>query len=423
MLGPAIILAAVLREPRPRWAVALCTLWIVALGLRSTQQIGYWRDDQTLWSHANDVTVDGMAVGLNLGASDIRIGKQFDRYADQRVAELSKAGGEKVDPDAVADDKAVAECRRTAQQWYSKSEQISRHLIDAREFDDGFVLTKAYRNLLSALMEQKRTEEAVDCGYRLLKLEPQKAVWNFHELSLDREALGYAILDTKTRNSEAAGIFQQSLNFDPSNTESQVGLALARKRLANPPRQAAVDFAMAIESGDMNRVRKVAVGSDAKFDWVHAFSDWTVAYKHYQTASAHQFGDLARFFVEDSQKMVSQMEDADETIDVDSATLTSNDRDAQPIHIVKVDGDWKVDLNTLWQDVDTTQNRERVEAKSDVYEEMARDVQAAKFKTAEDAQRELRRRIGVNSPPEYHLVNQGDATTLPSQGGSDSPTN
>jgi hypothetical protein len=414
MLGPAIVLAAIFQTARPRWAVALAAIWIVALGVRSTHQIGYWRDDITLWSHADQVTKDGMAVGLNLGASDLRIGIQFQRFADDRSVELEKSSGDRATPETIAKDPTIAACRQKEQQYYILSEAISRHVIDAHEFEDGYVLTKAYRNLIVALTGEHRAEEAAELGYQLLKIEREKNVLSIQELSQDRAVFGVALLDTKTRDSDAAAILLESLNLDPTNGEAIAGLSIARQRLANPSREAAVKFAKAIESGDLTHIHEVASGSDAKFEWVRTFSDWTVAYKNYQVASARQFGRDSRFAVENAEKMVDQVQDADEKIDGDVATLTTKGADQQPIRVIKNNGVWKVDLDTLWQDVDIAQSGSRVKTIADVYRGMTRDVEAGKFITVADAQQELKRRISESLPPEYELLNNGKPTTLPS---------
>jgi hypothetical protein len=118
--------------------------------------------------------------------------------------------------------------------------------------------------------------------------------------------------------------------------------------------------------------------------------------------------------VENSNKMVDQVEDADETIDGDIATLTSKGANQQPIRVIKNNGVWKVDLDTLWQDVDIAQSGSRVKTIADVYRGMTRDVEAGKFITVADAQQELKRRISESLPPEYELLNNGKPTTLPS---------
>jgi hypothetical protein len=199
----------------------------------------------------------------------------------------------------------------------------------------------------------------------------------------------------------------------PGNTiTARASADLLHKQPASPSRQAAIDFANAIALGDMSRVHEVAVGSDAKFAWLQAFSNWSIAYQNYQVASAHQFGRDAQHYVEDSAKMVDQVQDADETIDGNTATLTYKIGDTQPIHILKTGGVWKVDLDSLWQDVDMAQSGTRVKLVAGVYNEMTGDVGAGKFKTAEEAQRELKTRIDNCLPPEYRLVNKSAATIL-----------
>jgi len=50
---------------------------------------------------------------------------------------------------------------------------------------------------------------------------------------------------------------------------------------------------------------------------------------------------------------------------------------------------------------------------SQIYQDMTRDVEAGKFKTMLLAQTDLKRRIDERAQPEFRLVNQGNATTLP----------
>ena len=415
MLGPAIILTAIFQKVRPRYAAVLTGLWIIALGVRSANQIGYWHDDQTLWQHASEITPDGLAVGVNLAASDIRVGKQFDIYAENRIAEIKKAGGEQAATESINADKVVTDIRQKEQDYYAKSEQISRHLINAQEYEDGLVLVKVYRNLIAASILQGKDDDALKCGDELLKVEIQKNVQNPNELSLDHMQLGLMLLNTKTRNATAAQMLQDALRFDPDNVQAQFALELARRRLANPARQAAIDFANAIETGDMKRLHEVAVGSAAKFDWIQSFSDWTVAYKRYQESLANKFGKDSRFVIQTSSTMVNQVEDADENIDGDKATLTSKVANSQPIEIIKTGESWKVDVDALWKDVDTAQSGSRVKLMADIYGEMTRDVEAGKFTTALEAQTEAKARIADRLPKDYKMLNNGKPTTLPAR--------
>jgi hypothetical protein len=288
-------------------------------------------------------------------------------------------------------------------------------LIESHQDEqDWFVLHKAYVELGIALNFQHKNDQAQQVGYHLLQLELQRHDMDATEMASTRAMMGIVLLDAKDRNSEAANMLQSALLLDPTDKNAQIALDVARKRLANPSRQAAVDFAKAIEAGDMARVRAAAFGSDVEFTWVGIFSNWTVAYKHYQAASAKQFGKDSRFFVEDPETMVDQVEDADEKITGDTATLTSKSSDAQPIYVVRTGGIWKVDLHALWTDVDFATSGSRVKSMADIYTAMTADLQAGKFKTLADAQQELKRRIGEQLPPEYRLVNHGKATTLPS---------
>lgn len=411
MLGPAILLTAIFHAAKPNLWIGAAAAVLVAFGVRSTFQIGWWRDDITLWKHAIWVTPDGVAASVNLASSEARLASKFQESADNRVNQLRQQGSS---DDSIRNDPSVIAYRRELNRLASDAESRTRSFV-ATHLDpkDRYSVYKAHLSLASALELLNRKPEAIEVLKRLIAEALQLRDISIDDLAATREGLGRLYLGMNDHDSEAVEELRGALALEPTRSGAAIGLALARARMANPARQAAVDFAMAIQSGDMKKARSTSVGSDEKLKWVQTFSDWAVAYRRYQAASARRFAAESNIFVSDSQTMVEQMQDAEQKTEGSVAVLTSKRRDSQPIRVVKLPDGWKVDLDALWKDVDTGKSATRVKAMTQTYDQMSHDLDSGKFATFVESRVELKKRIENAVPPEYQVRSLRGPTTLP----------
>jgi hypothetical protein len=421
MLGPAIFLAGLFQTPRPRAWVGVTTIVLAALGIRSAFQMGWWRDDITLWQHTIALSPDGVAATVNIASAEARLATQFQGSADKRVEQLKREGAK---DDSIQTDRAMVAYRRELNRLATDVERRTRAFIASRsDGKDAYLVFKAKLSLTVALDLLDRKLEAVDLLKGVIAQAYARRDVQPSDLAGAHETLGKLYLWMNDHDSEAAEELQVAVNIadalhaageGPTSAGPRASLALARARLASPARKAAVEFALAIQAGDMQKVRARSIGSEEKLQWVQTFSDWAVAYRTYQKASAQRFGADSQIVVSDAQTMVEQVQDAEQKIDGDTAVLTSKRANSQPIRLIKRPDGWKVDLDSLWKDIDTTKSTARVSAMAQTYEQMVHDLDAGKFSSFVESRVELKKRIEIALPPEFQLGPGVKPTTLPS---------
>lgn len=165
-VNPSPISAELFIPGRIIFALAMAVLLI--LSFLTWKQVGYWRDNVTLYDHAARVVPDNYWASNNLGAA------------------LASRG--QID---------------AAMTWFAESLKIMPYYPGANQ------------NMAVALYKQGRYEEAVPLLERALKLQPRNP-----ELHI---TLG-AVLLKMNRNAEAAAHFQEALDLRPGDNNAAAGL-------------------------------------------------------------------------------------------------------------------------------------------------------------------------------------------------------
>jgi tetratricopeptide (TPR) repeat protein len=101
MFGPALVLTWVIVQYRNRGLLAGIAVGLAALALRSHDQLRYWRDDLTLWTHGMNVCPSSFVARANVAADLGRAGfvmnfKAKDLRAEGRVEEAAKLEAERL---------------------------------------------------------------------------------------------------------------------------------------------------------------------------------------------------------------------------------------------------------------------------------------------------------------------------------------
>jgi hypothetical protein len=176
---------------------------------------------------------------------------------------------------------------------------------------------------------------------------------------------------------------------------------------ASAPRQAGIAFAKALQADDQAAVHTLAIGTNSQFDFIAGFSAWTAAYENYESAFAHTFSQGQKPFLENSRKMIAQMESADQKIDGDSATLAAKTNGSLILKFQKSQGAWKLELSSLCPDGETAAQIKKLHRLTAAYDDSRKNLQAGKVKTAEQAHAELKRRIDGVLLTGYQYESQG----------------
>ena len=196
------------RHKRETLAIAAC-LTIGVLTMRSYFQISYWRDSETLWSHAIDVTRDNYIAHNNLADALLDRGQ-----LNEAIAHYSDAVKIKPDLAPVQSNLGNALLRD------GQLEEAIVHLQKALQIDPAYA--EPYNHMGSVLMKKGQIAEAI--GYY------QKAIQLNTSYADAYNNLGVAFLRNGQLD-EAIAHYKKAVAIKPDSAELQynLGNALARK--------------------------------------------------------------------------------------------------------------------------------------------------------------------------------------------------
>jgi hypothetical protein len=112
------------------------------------------------------------------------------------------------------------------------------------------------------------------------------------------------------------------------------------------PKAVALAFAGSIEKGDAATAKGLVPADDAHARWVEAAAELSTALKKLDAAAGGRFGDAGKAVSRNQLHLndsVKSLEQAQEKIDGDSATLTLPGR-AEPLVLKKVEGKWQLQV-------------------------------------------------------------------------------
>lgn len=185
--------------PRTRHPlVLLATLWLSFLMVVAWQQVGYWRNSQTLLEHTLQVTADNAVIHLNLGNAMQSLGR-FDEAMTHYQQSL------RIDPNL-----ALAHNNwGNALAGQGRSDEAMAHYLEALRIKPDYV--EAHYNLGNALLALKRFDESIDCYQEALRIRPTYAEAHNN--------LGTALAG-QGRFAEAMAHYQEALRNKPEHAEA-----------------------------------------------------------------------------------------------------------------------------------------------------------------------------------------------------------
>jgi len=203
---------AAVRESRSRFATATAVVIILALASAAFIQASYWRNSETLWTHALDVTSDNDFAHNNLG------------YLCVDQGELDKA---------IAHFEAALEIR-------------SRKLDPHYDVGSAFV----QMNLADALARKGQPDEALVHYEEAIRLQP-----NYADAYYNRGN----VLFTKGRIDEAMADWEKTLQIQPNDADAHTCIGNAFLRQSSPKEAIAhYEKAMALAPGDPHSRNNIA---------------------------------------------------------------------------------------------------------------------------------------------------------------------
>jgi tetratricopeptide (TPR) repeat protein len=159
------------RQPRSRFATATAAIIIVALAWTASTQASYWRNSETLWSHALDVTFDNDFAHNNLGYLCVQQG-ELDKAIAHFEAALS-IRSRKVDPHYNAGTAFVQMNLADALARKGQPDEALVHYEEAIRLEPNYA--NAYYNRGNVLFAKGRTDEAMADWEKTLQIQPNDA--------------------------------------------------------------------------------------------------------------------------------------------------------------------------------------------------------------------------------------------------------
>ena len=189
-----------------------------------------------------------------------------------------------------------------------------------------------------------------------------------------------------------------------------IGLFIASNLIAadfhpdlSTPKSAGASFVRALESGDVNAVKAVTLGSETDYRLMEVLAAADHAGKELERAAIEKFGDAGKEVASLGAGGNSEKDLADSRVkeDGDSAVLArKDDPDAKhALKLKRVDGAWKIDLAALPNKKDLIRAVPAMRATAGILVQAARDIRAGKYKSADEAKQViLKQLIGSGGP-------------------------
>ena len=154
------------RQIPAAWMAVAATVVLIALGVVTHRQIGFWRDTPTMWRRALEVTENNFVAHTNL-ATFLEQQGQVQEAADHLRAALA------IQPDDLI---ATLSLGTYEHQHGNLPAAIERYKIVALHAADPDLRTTAYSNLGSAYRQVGDYDDAKQCYERALQLSPRHSI-------------------------------------------------------------------------------------------------------------------------------------------------------------------------------------------------------------------------------------------------------
>lgn len=156
------------------------------------------------------------------------------------------------------------------------------------------------------------------------------------------------------------------------------------------PKKAAIVFAQALIDGDFPTAKNASAGSDQDYQYLESLIQFIAASKALHNTAINKFGDAGKSIAADAAAgMTQQLNASSESIDGDKAAVGTSDG-REPTLLRKIDGNWKVDLAAIPQKDEI--GKALLAQKKAMLDAVA-DLNAGKYKTAEEAQKAIQHQI------------------------------
>ena len=173
----------------------------------------------------------------------------------------------------------------------------------------------------------------------------------------------------------------------------------AAKPDLSSPKKAALAFATGLRLGDLDMLRSSSVGTADDYKMMEAMASMMGAAGKLHDAAAARFGpkeaDKVAGPITGNADAAREIEQSQEKVDGDTATIVTPKGPANALQLKKIDGDWRIDLTRFPQRSELVRQIPMYSAMQKVLSQGAADISSGKYRSAEDAGQEITGRLAA----------------------------
>lgn len=186
----------------------VATAIVLTLAARTFVEVGYWRNSETLFTRAIEVTPKNLLAHYNLALEVQKLGR-FSEAAEHYRAVLQ------IDPNNVDATKNLG-LSLLREQSYDEASDVFRTLLKLRPGS-----AKAYQGLAMALEGQGRRAESIAYYRKVVEVEPSSSLGHYN--------LGN-VLSRSGKIDEAANEYHEAIRLDPHSAAAHHNLGVVFQR-------------------------------------------------------------------------------------------------------------------------------------------------------------------------------------------------
>ena len=162
------------------------------------------------------------------------------------------------------------------------------------------------------------------------------------------------------------------------------------------PKVAALAFVRAMETADMTAFRAATIGEEDDYKLFEPLVGMVGAAKQLEKAAREKFGKSGSVVVRDSPavELEVHIQESDVKVTGDTAVMThQGEEGADPLTLRHTSEGWKVDLTAIPNRKQMANSAAAMGRMRQAFVQSAADIRAGRFKTAEDAEQAVLKRI------------------------------
>ena len=170
----------------------------------------------------------------------------------------------------------------------------------------------------------------------------------------------------------------------------------ARQPNLATPKSAALEFVRAMEADSMPAFQAVTIGNEEDYKLFVPLVGMVGAAKQVEKAARQKFGRAGRAVVRSSPavELEVHVQESDVKVTGDSAVLRhKGQEDADPLTLKKTSEGWKVDLTAIPNRQQMANAAVGMQKMQEALAQSASDIRSGKFKSAEEAEQALIKRM------------------------------